>query len=150
MFLFLLFLVSSDPIEISTIKDIPELNITQFCLGNLQREIKKQDILYPEIVLQQAKLETGNFSSYLFLECNNLFGMRVPQHRECAPGLIGETYYHAEYDSWRQSVLDYAIWQKYMIKIGRLDTTSASTYYYSLDVFYATADNYSNILKKQS
>lgn len=142
--------VSPHKKKLTSIKSMPEISIDVFCLGNLEREIAEHDIMYPEIVLQQAKLETGNFTSYLFEECNNLFGMRVPQQRECAPGLLGESYYHACYDTWEQSVLDYAIWQEAMIKWGRLDTTSAAAYYHSLDAFYATADAYSSTLKQQS
>ena len=58
------------------------------------REIKRQGIPHPKIVLAQARLETGNFSSRLYRANNNLFGMKS-----------GKRY--AKYSHWRESVKDY-------------------------------------------
>lgn len=43
--------------------------------SNLYHELVAQDIDYPEIVLAQAQLETGHYTSYSCLKRNNLFGM---------------------------------------------------------------------------
>ena len=43
---------------------------------NLYNELIAQEIDYPEIVLAQAILETGNYTSYSCRERNNLFGLR--------------------------------------------------------------------------
>lgn len=43
---------------------------------NLYNELIAQEIDYPEIVLAQAILETGHFTSYSCRERNNLFGLR--------------------------------------------------------------------------
>jgi len=66
-------------------------------------------IVYPDIVMAQAKIETGHFTSKVFRENHNLFGMKLPRQRSTTA--IGEQYNHAEYTSWRQSVVDYKLWQ---------------------------------------
>ena len=43
---------------------------------NLYNELKAQQVDYPDIVLAQALLETGNFKSYPCTNRNNLFGLR--------------------------------------------------------------------------
>lgn len=43
--------------------------------SNLYHELIAQGIDYPEIVLAQAQLETGHYTSYSCLKRNNLFGM---------------------------------------------------------------------------
>lgn len=43
---------------------------------NLYNELIAQGVSFPEIVVAQAKLETGHFKSYACLQNNNLFGLR--------------------------------------------------------------------------
>ena len=57
-------------------------------------EIKRQGIPRPNIVLAQARLETGNFKSDRCRRDHNLFGMKR-----------GRRY--AKYGNWRESVKDY-------------------------------------------
>lgn len=66
---------------------------------------------HPEIVYAQAILETGSFSSNIFKENNNLFGMKTPRVRPTTA--IGTHRGHAKYKSWQDSVRDYALWQEY-------------------------------------
>lgn len=66
-------------------------------------------IRHPDIVMAQAKLETGNFTSKIFRENNNLFGMKLAKQRETTA--IGEQYNHAKYSNWIQSLKDYKLWQ---------------------------------------
>lgn len=42
----------------------------------LMKELRKNNISHPEIVLAQAKLETGNYTSSVLKSHNNLFGLR--------------------------------------------------------------------------
>jgi uncharacterized FlgJ-related protein len=81
--------------------------------NTLLYKMKQIGILYPEIVLAQAKIETGNFTSVIFIENNNLFGMKLPERRKTTA--VGENRNHAKYTSWVQSLLDYKIWQDGMI-----------------------------------
>lgn len=57
-------------------------------------ELQRQQIVHPEIVLVQAKLETGNYTSQLCRKHGNLFGIK---------GRKG--YQH--YSNWKESVSDY-------------------------------------------
>lgn len=57
-------------------------------------EIQRQGIPHPDIVLAQARLETGNFKSERCREDHNLFGTKR-----------GKRY--AKYSNWRESVADY-------------------------------------------
>lgn len=61
------------------------------------------------IVYAQARLESGNFTSDIFIENNNLFGMKVAERRPTTA--IGVNRGHAVYKSWQESVLDYALMQ---------------------------------------
>lgn len=74
----------------------------------LKEYIEELNIAFPEIVFAQAKLESGNFKGKMFLENHNLFGMKKPSIRSTTAK--GEQYGHAYYDSWKESVLDYALW----------------------------------------
>lgn len=71
-------------------------------------EIYKYNFKHPEIVLAQARLESGNFTSSIFLENNNLFGMKKAYSRPTTA--VGEARGHAVYNSWQQSLADYALY----------------------------------------
>ena len=66
-------------------------------------------IEYAYIVYAQALLESGHFTSDIFMENNNLFGMKVAERRPTTA--IGVNRGHAVYKSWRESVIDYALMQ---------------------------------------
>jgi hypothetical protein len=70
-----------------------------------------EKIQHPEIVLIQSEIETGHYTSDIFLMANNLFGMRFARVRETTA--IGEYSYHAKYSHWTESVKDYKLWQDY-------------------------------------
>jgi len=75
-----------------------------------------EGVKYKEIVLLQSRLETGFYSSDIFLNANNLFGMRYPTHR---PTVATGTYKeHASYAHWSDSVIDYVLWQEYYLSRG--------------------------------
>jgi len=76
-----------------------------FSEENLIRKINREGILYTNIVMAQAKLETGNFKSQVFKENNNLFGF------------VGKKGY-IKYNNWQESVEDYAEWQRKYYKSG--------------------------------
>jgi len=63
---------------------------------------------HPHITLAQAKLETGNFTSKIFNENHNSFGQKEAKVRINLAR--GTQYGHAYYNSWEESVLDYAYW----------------------------------------
>jgi len=64
---------------------------------------------HPEIVLAQAKIETGFFKSNILKETNNLFGMNNPKIRMTTSNGCYKNY--ATYKNWMFSVIDYALYQ---------------------------------------
>ena len=63
-------------------------------IDQVRQELHRQGIPHANIVLAQARLETGNFTSRRCREDKNLFGMKK-----------GKRY--AKYRHWRESVMDY-------------------------------------------
>lgn len=76
--------------------------------------IKQMKFKHPHIVLAQAKLETGHFQSRVFLENNNLFGMKIAWRRPTTA--IGTHREHAVYSNWRESLIDYALYSAYYVQ----------------------------------
>ena len=94
---------------------------------NLKNEIKRNNIPHSNIVLAQAKLETGNFTSKLCTKHNNLFGIKK-----------GNQY--KKYSHWTKCVEDYS---KLISKRYR-----GGDYFAFLDrIGYAGDPNYINKLK---
>jgi len=80
------------------------------------KECLKMYVYEPEITFAQSKLETGNYTSNIFEENNNLFGMKHPKQRPTLS--IGINRGSAVYEKWQDSVLDLRLWQEYYIKKG--------------------------------
>jgi len=57
------------------------------------------------VIVAQAVHETGNFSSGIFRQNNNLFGMKLPRQRETTA--TGERAGHATYSNYFQALADY-------------------------------------------
>jgi uncharacterized FlgJ-related protein len=106
--------------------------------SNIDYEIAKNDILFPEIARAQIKHESNYGQSQLAKENNNLFGMRWGYLRETTA--IGERNNYAFYSSWQESIRDYKLWQKRYYKGG--------DYFKFLDGRYATDKNYIRKIKK--
>lgn len=104
--------------------------ILPFTEKNLAQELKKQGIMYPDVALAQSMLETGYFKSNIFLDNNNLFGMKHPRQR---PTLSkGPNRGHASFNNWQDSVKDYKMWQEY----NKLSNLSKDQYIAKLNRIY--------------
>jgi hypothetical protein len=66
---------------------------------------------YPEILLAQAKLESGNYTSNIFKSNNNLYGMRKVYRRPTTQQ--GDDKGYGYYSNWCLSVLDRILWDKF-------------------------------------
>jgi flagellum-specific peptidoglycan hydrolase FlgJ len=76
--------------------------ITLFLVALEQNALERIRVLY-----KQAKLETGNFTSSLFLNHNNAFGMRAPNSRKLYSSIhTGGNGRFASYDDVYSSILD--------------------------------------------
>ena len=99
------------------------------------------NVKFPWIPMAQSMIETGQWKSEIFFENNNLFGMREAKSRITTS--IGTNLNHAEYNSWRESVYDYAFYQSRYL--GSLKTESE--YYQYLAASYAEDPEYVKKIK---
>lgn len=113
-------------------------------------EMQDYQIKFKHIVLAQAIHETNSFSSNIYYDCRNLFGMKVASRR--ATTNTGKCRGHAEYDSYVASVKDYALWQMkylpyYEARHGRVETDE-DYYKFLRRQRYAEDDAYIRKLRK--
>ncbi len=107
----------------------------------LIKEIKRLPFKYKDIILAQAMIESGHYKSPVFKEGRNLFGLREARSR--ATTAKGTVLNHAEYDNWKESVLDRLIYEvKYLDKLNR------KQYLLYLDRVYAEASGYDRSLEQ--
>ena len=92
--------------------------------------------------MAQSILETGHWTSAVFKQNNNLFGMKQAGAR--INTAQGTSLNHAYYDNWRESVYDYAFYQcRYLPNLSDEDS-----YFAALDASYAEGANYSQGLRE--
>jgi len=140
---------STDPMSINTQICAPEeqphiiyvADVDTFSEEKLIEYLIELNIKQPHIVLAQAKVESGYFTSDIFRENNNLFGMKEARVR--AHTAIGTRRNHAYYTNWRQSVLDYALYQAAYLS----DCSNEKEYFATLGASYAEASDYISMLK---
>jgi hypothetical protein len=127
---------------------------------NLRQELIDQEVLCPDQVLAQIKLESGNLSSFLLKRTNNMLGMRYPGVRKTTacgvyiPSMdtviVGnredvrkylKMNNYAVYKSWKDAVADYKLWQQ-----SNFDVTE--NYLAFLGKVYAEDANYIKKIKQ--
>jgi len=117
------------------------LNKPKFSEERLIAKLKELNVKYPHIALAQARVESANYTSTIFKENNNLFGMK--QARSRINLAKGTNRSHATYASWEDSVIDYAFWcATYANKCRNEDD------FFNLLSSYAEADYYESALRK--
>jgi len=120
---------------------INEIEKDAFSQEALVEELKRLNIKFPHIVLAQAMIESGHFQSNIFMANNNLFGMK--QARQRCTTAKGTNLNHAYYENWKESVMDYALFQSAYLR--KLKTEAQYLKY--LDRNYAEAKNYDKAIK---
>jgi len=142
VFLFLLFFIGA---RSEMEEDSYTINVEDILLVNSQNEfsedkfitmLSKINLPYPHISLAQSKLETGNFTSKIFNENHNVFGQKEAKVRVNLAK--GTQYGHAYYNSWEESILDYAFW--YSTYANKCKTEEQ--FYQLLDRMYAEDELY--------
>lgn len=104
--------------------------------------MKELNVRFAWIPMAQSMIETGHFHSDIFIENNNLFGMKEAKSRITTA--IGTNKNHAEYNTWRESIYDYAFYQsRYLGKIR-----SEADYYQYLAASYAEDPTYVTKIKQ--
>lgn len=122
----------ADKIQIEIEHESQKLNAE-----NVYQELMRNDVKFADIVLRQACLESGWFTSYNCLERNNLFGMKGGKKSP------GNPNGYAIYDNWKYSVRAYKRWQR------RMYGDSNENYYSFLErIGYAESSEYIDKLKK--
>jgi len=108
----------------------------KFTEKNLIKLIDRLNFRHPHIVLAQAKLESGNYSSKVFIENNNLMGMKEAKVRiNLAKGTKNN---HAYYDNWVESILCYGYWYSTYASKSKTE----EQFYNLLGRMYAEDPNY--------
>ena len=96
---------------------------------------------YPEILLKQAKIESSNYTSNVFNNTCNLYGMKKVGKRQTTQ--LKSTYNgYGCYTNWCESVLDRMLWDIFMF--GNNKPTKEE--YLSAMNIYAEAENYVELL----
>ena len=108
----------------------------------LYNYLKELNVKFPEIIIAQARLETANYTSTIFKENNNLFGMKEAKIRITTNK--GSNLGHAVFDNWQDSVLDYAFYQARYL--GSIKTQKE--YFDYLNNRYAEDPNYISKVNK--
>lgn len=86
---------------INTPKDINDSILYKFLVDN--------NAWFPDILLKQAKIESSNYSSDVYLNANNLYGMKKVGKRQTTQ--LNNTYKgYGCYNNWCLSVLDRMLW----------------------------------------
>ena len=136
---------SKDCCELIDYKElrIQQIKNSDFSIELLKEYLKLTDSVKHDIPLRQFILETGWFSSELFLEYNNIAGMKFPKNRETTA--IDDWNSHAVYSHWTESVDDYILWRNNYISKG-YDTTNY--YKFLKSIGYAEDDKYEMRLKQ--
>lgn len=80
----------------------------------LYRFLKSNDVWFPEILLAQAKLESGNYNSSIYRGNNNLYGMKECSKRQTTQTNIKNGY--GVYNNWQLSVLDRILWDAFTFR----------------------------------
>lgn len=110
--------------------------------AKLRPYLEQLNIRFIDVAIAQSMEETGHYGSAIFKESHNLFGMKLAVVRPTTA--IGELRGHALYRNWRDSCIDYALFQaRYAGKIVTEDQ-----YIDFLGKVYATNPEYKNNLRK--
>lgn len=113
---------------------------------NVTIYLSKLHLKHPHIVWQQTVLESTHYTSPYYKMYNNVTGMHACSGRPSTG--TGADPIMASYGTWKESLIDYAIWQAaYAANID-----SDEDYYYFLDRVYCTTivngQTYSQRLKQ--
>ena len=114
----------------------------EFTPEKFEKMVKDLHFRFPHIVYAQALLETGNFKMKIFIENNNIFSMKEATQRIHTSK--GTQYGHAYYDTWMESLYDYALY--YATYLTLLKTEE--DYFNYLAINYAEDKEYVKKLKE--
>ena len=131
-------LVSINTMDANEYERILEVRMkgNEFSEERFRAKLDELNVRFADVAVAQATLETNTFRSNIFVENNNLFGMKEAKTRINLAR--GSQHGHAYYDSWEDSVLDYAMWCATYAKHCRTNEQLLSL----LNGYYAEDPNY--------
>lgn len=142
--LFIGFSLALSPRVVHTIERIPfriQEEENTFHPDKLKGMIKEMHFEHEDIVYAQCILESGNFTSPIFIHNNNIIGMKQSSSRITTHQ--GSQLNHAVYKDWESSLIDYGIWQSTYAR-----NLTRKQYLMLLDKIYAKDEQYSKKLLK--
>lgn len=122
--------------------DTVMVHTEKFSEGALVELLMDCNVKYPYIVLAQAKLESGNFTSKIFKQNNNMFGMKKPRRRTTTASMEKNGY--AYYRDWIDCVYDYGFYSCCNLS----EVNSEEEYYAVLSDRYAEDPSYIEKLRE--
>lgn len=148
MFIFRSFSINTDTINTININKLTLVETAKttdfkFSVENLNKYLKEKGIDDTSYIIAQFSLESGNFKSNLFINSNNICGMKSGKKRKAT--VIGRTKSgYAKYANWTNSVDDFLSW----LERHSLNPNS-STYIYKLkQKHYNNSSKYANLILK--
>lgn len=151
LFLLLGIFVSYNISNYSKNKSNEEVIIEKICINKDTINISLEDSVYywieslniqhPEVVIKQAKIESGNFTSKIYQENNNMFGMKKVYNRPTTQ--VDTKNGYGVYESWQMCVIDYALYQSWVL--GKKVTKEE--YINKLGKSYAEDPNYKSKIR---
>lgn len=126
------------------IKILAKKQIIQQDSLNISQLLEKHKIKFSHIVLAQAKLESNNFKSDLFVKYNNFCGLRVAGQRYCFANNNYDYGAFSKYNNIEDCVKDIRSWQIQ----NALFLTTDDQYFELLEKVYCTDKNYVKQLKQ--
>jgi len=107
-----------------------------FSKDSVLEYMKELNIKYIEFSYAQVEHETGDFTSNVFKDNHNMFGMKVAEFRPTTAK--GWNRKHARYKNWKDSVIDFALLQTRILA----KTKNKQEYMAHIQKFYAKDRKY--------
>ena len=129
---------------------LDELMSAEFSPQRLRELLVLLEVPDPEMAFNQARLETGNFSSRAFNDASNCFGMHLPLVRETTSNghiIADRGRKVAMYNTWVDSVIDYVLYLKYYESLG-YDINNYEEFL--VDAHYCESKDYVKLLKSMT
>ena len=118
--------------------EIDQLSTQPVSFEAIKQALELEGIINQNYVIAQIRLETGNLTSELCLNNNNLCGMKLAKIRKTTATGQNEHGY-AIYNNWYDCVRDIRLWQQFYISKGR-DLSNYPAFIasvgYASDTFY--------------
>lgn len=118
-----------------------DTNVVDTCMyTRVYKFINEIGMKYPDVVFAKAILESGHFKSKMFLNKNNLFGMKKAVHRTTlGQGNPGDYVY---FKSIEESIIDYKLYQMQFVD----EINSEQMYIKRICQSYSSNGNYEKLL----